>query len=90
MLKPKAIPRDWSRVFEANTRKYPAASRDAGPGADLVETSSGPFAADCLREMLGFRSVGRHDARRWSQAIMDGDSPVQEDLGLTRALVGGG
>ncbi|GII84863.1 cytochrome P450 [Sphaerisporangium siamense] len=79
VLKPNAIARDWNRVFEVNARKHLAGLRDAGPGADLVEAFSGPFAADCLREMLGFRNVGQHDVHRWSQAIMDGNSNSDDD-----------
>ncbi|MER7130134.1 cytochrome P450 [Streptosporangium saharense] len=79
VLKPNAINRDWRKVFETNARRYLAELRAAGPGADLVEHFSGPFAAECLREMLGFQNVAHEDVHRWSQAIMDGNSNGDDD-----------
>ncbi|WP_415855090.1 cytochrome P450 [Sinomonas sp. G460-2] len=79
VLRPKAIKETWSAVFEKNAEKYLAAFEAQGPGADLHLGFAAPFAAENLREIMGFRNATQADLQRWSQTLIDGTGNYADD-----------
>jgi hypothetical protein len=79
VLRPKAIKETWTAVFEKNAQKYLEELRAQGPGADLHLGFAAPFAAENLREIMGFRNATQEDLQRWSQTMIDGTGNYADD-----------
>lgn len=79
VLRPKAIKETWTAVFEKNAEKYLEEFRAKGPGADLHLGFAAPFAAENLREIMGFRNATQQDLQRWSQTMIDGTGNYADD-----------
>lgn len=79
VLRPKAIKETWTAVFEKNAERYLADFAAAGPGADLHLGFAAPFAAENLREIMGFRNATQEDLQRWSQTMIDGTGNYADD-----------
>lgn len=79
VLRPRTVMKHWKAQFEENFQRYMQDLKEVGPGADLVEDFAGPYAAENLRNMLGFDNAKTADIVRWSQALMDGTSNYAED-----------
>lgn len=78
-LKPHAIKTLWTQVFEETSDRFLDAVIEAGPGVNFVTEFAGPFAADNLRQVIGFPNVTHVDMKRWSKALVDGIGNVTED-----------
>lgn len=79
VLRPKAIKETWASVFEKNAVRYIAQFKAQGPGADLHLGFAAPFAAENLRDIMGFRNATQEDMQRWSQTLIDGTGNYAED-----------
>lgn len=79
VLKPRAIKETWTRLFEENTEKYLTRYQAMGPGTDLHRNFAAPFAAENLRQILGFENATHEDLQRWSQDMMDGTGNYAND-----------
>lgn len=79
VLRPKAIKETWTAVFERNAQKYLDEFAAQGPGADLHLGFAAPFAAENLREIMGFRNATHEDMQRWSQTMIDGTGNYADD-----------
>ncbi|WP_037354823.1 cytochrome P450 [Amycolatopsis orientalis] len=79
VLRPKAIKQQWEAVFERNYRTCAERLRAAGPGADLVAEFAAPYAAENLRDVLGFANAAPEDLQRWSQTLIDGTGNYADD-----------
>ncbi|WP_136065329.1 cytochrome P450 [Modicisalibacter radicis] len=80
VFKPNTVKNVWTRTFHEKGREQLARFIDKGPGADLIWDFSAPFAAECLKMMLGLYNAEADDLQRWSQTLMDaignyGDDP---------------
>lgn len=78
-LRPGEVKRTWTRVFERNAARFLDALAERGPGADLIRDFAAPYAAENLRELLGFRNVDQADLQRWSQALIDATGNYADD-----------
>lgn len=79
-LRPGVVRRVWRGVFERNAERYLDEMLAKGPGeADLVWDFAAPFAAENLREMLGFHNVHQSDLQRWSQTLIDATGNYADD-----------
>lgn len=79
VLRPRTVMNHWKGHFAENFQTYLKDLIDAGPGADLVEVFAGPYAAENLRNILGFDNAATTDIVRWSQALMDGTGNYADD-----------
>ncbi|WP_432486754.1 cytochrome P450 [Kineococcus sp. SYSU DK018] len=79
VLRPGVVKRTWTSVFERNADRYLAELVEKGPGADLVRDFAAPFAAENLREVLGFHNVTQQDLQRWSQTLIDATGNYADD-----------
>lgn len=79
VLRPKAIKETWTGVFEHNAERYLAEFKAQGPGADLHLGFAAPFAAENLRQIMGFRNATQEDMQRWSQTMIDGTGNYADD-----------
>ncbi|WP_136609395.1 cytochrome P450 [Sinomonas albida] len=79
VLRPKAIKETWTAIFEKNAEKYLDAFEAQGSGADLHLGFAAPFAAENLREIMGFRNATKDDMQRWSQTMIDGTGNYADD-----------
>ena len=79
VLRPKAIKETWNAIFAANNDKYLARLRAAGPGADLVWEYAAPYAAENLRQVMGFHNASQEDMQRWSQTLINGTGNYADD-----------
>lgn len=79
-LRPGVVKRVWRSVFERNAARYLDEMVEEGPGeADLIWNFAAPFAAENLREMLGFHNVHQTDLQRWSQTLIDATGNYADD-----------
>ncbi|SDH43621.1 cytochrome P450 [Agrococcus jejuensis] len=79
-LRPGVVKRVWRSVFERNAARYLDEMVAKGPGeADLIWDFAAPFAAENLREMLGFHNVHQTDLQRWSQTLIDATGNYADD-----------
>ncbi|QCR20229.1 monooxygenase [Agrococcus sp. SGAir0287] len=79
-LRPGVVRRVWRGVFERNAARYLDELVAKGPGeADLIWDFAAPFAAENLREMLGFHNVHQTDLQRWSQTLIDATGNYADD-----------
>ncbi|RWZ52678.1 cytochrome P450 [Labedella phragmitis] len=86
VLRPGVVKRTWRAVFERNADRYIDELVERGPDADLIWDFAAPFAAENLREILGFHNVHQTDLQRWSQTLIDAtgnyaDDPAVWELG---------
>jgi cytochrome P450 len=79
VLRPKAIKEHWNAIFQANSDKYLAQLKAAGPGADFVWDYAAPYAAENLRLIMGFHNASQEDMQRWSQTMIDGTGNYADD-----------
>lgn len=79
VLRPGAVKRVWTGVFERNARRYLDEMVEKGPGADLVWDFAAPYAAENLREILGFHNASQQDLQRWSQTLIDATGNYADD-----------
>jgi cytochrome P450 len=79
VLRPKAIKEHWNAIFQANSDKYMAQLKAAGPGADFVWAYAAPYAAENLRLIMGFHNATQEDMQRWSQTMIDGTGNYADD-----------
>lgn len=81
-FKPQAIKRLWNQVFEQTSDRFLDALIDAGPEANFMTEFAGPFAADNLRQIIGFPNITHVDMKRWSKDLVDGIGNVTDDPGV--------
>ncbi|WP_241031352.1 cytochrome P450 [Rhodococcus koreensis] len=79
VLRPRAIKDTWNAIFLQNSEKYLSQLKAAGPGADLVWEYCAPYAAENLRQVMGFYNATQEDMQRWSQTMMDGTGNYAND-----------
>ncbi|MBN9210153.1 MAG: monooxygenase [Microbacterium sp. 71-36] len=70
VLRPGVVKRVWTDVFERNAARYLDEMVAKGPGADVIWDFAAPYAAENLREILGFHNVHQEDLQRWSQTLI--------------------
>ena len=74
----RALRDSWTGSFQKIADECIAAL-PAGEAIDLMETLTAPFAAKCLREILGLRNARASDLIRWSQDLIDATGNVTHD-----------
>ncbi|NKX52699.1 cytochrome P450, partial [Arthrobacter deserti] len=79
VLRPKAIKETWNAIFQANSDKYLAGLKAAGPGADLTREYAAPYAAENLRLIMGSHNATQEDMQRWSQTMINGTGNYADD-----------
>lgn len=67
----KNIKTSWEPIYRDIAERH-VAGLPRGETVDLFTTLAGPFAADCLRHLLGITNASIADMERWSQALIDG------------------
>lgn len=61
----------WEPVYTRIAEDFVAAL-PRGECVDLFPALAGPFAAHCLKHLLGIEEASDEDMQRWSQALIDG------------------
>ena len=79
VLRPGAVKRIWTGVFERNADRYLDEMIEKGSGEDLIQNFAAPYAAENLREVLGFHNVVQEDLQRWSQTMIDATGNYADD-----------
>lgn len=79
VFKPNAVKNVWTRIFHEKGREQLVRLIDKGPGADLIRDFSAPFAAECLKSLLGLYNASADDLQRWSQTLIDATGNYAED-----------
>lgn len=79
VFKPNAVKNVWTQTFHEKGREQLARFIDKGPGADLIWDFSAPFAAECLRSLLGLYNASAEDLQRWSQTLIDATGNYGDD-----------
>lgn len=79
VLRPGVVKRTWTSVFERNADRYLDEMMAKGPGADIIWDFAAPYAAENLREILGFHNVHQEDLQRWSQTLIDATGNYADD-----------
>jgi cytochrome P450/flavodoxin len=79
VLRPGVVKRTWTSVFERNADRYLDEMIAKGPGADVIWDFAAPYAAENLREILGFHNVHQEDLQRWSQTLIDATGNYADD-----------
>lgn len=79
VLRPKAIKETWNAIFAKNHRTYLAQLQAAGPGADFIWDYAAPYAAENLRQVMGFHNASQQDMQRWSQTMINGTGNYADD-----------
>lgn len=79
VLRPGVVKRIWTDMFIRNANHYLDAFIEKGPGADLVWDFAAPYAAESLREIIGFHNVTQEDLQRWSQTMIDATGNYADD-----------
>ncbi|HWS51561.1 MAG TPA: cytochrome P450 [Microbacterium sp.] len=79
VLRPGVVKRTWRGVFERNADRYLDEMIAKGPGADIVWDFAAPYAAENLREIIGFHNVHQEDLQRWSQTLIDATGNYADD-----------
>jgi len=79
VLKPASVKKVWMEVFERNARKYLAELAEHGGQADFHAHFAAPYAAENLREIIGFENATQQDLQRWSQTMIDGTGNYADD-----------
>jgi cytochrome P450 len=79
VLRPSAVKRTWTALFERNVHRYLDELIAKGPGADLLWDFAAPFAAENLRELIGLHNTTQQDLQRWSQTMIDATGNYADD-----------
>ncbi|WP_445620234.1 cytochrome P450 [Kushneria sp. Sum13] len=79
VFKPGAVKNTWTQIFHDKGREQLARFIDMGPGADIIRDFSAPFAAECLKSMLGLYNASAEALQRWSQTLIDATGNYAED-----------
>lgn len=79
VLRPGVVKRTWTSVFERNADRYLDEMIAKGPGADIIWDFAAPYAAENLREILGFHNAHQEDLQRWSQTLIDATGNYADD-----------
>lgn len=79
VLRPGVVKRTWTGMFERNANRYLDEMIEKGPGADLIWDFAAPYAAENLREILGFHNATQEDLQRWSQTLIDATGNYADD-----------
>lgn len=79
VLRPGAVKRTWTAVFERNAARYLDETMAKGADADLIWDFAAPYAAENLREILGFHNATQQDLQRWSQTMIDATGNYADD-----------
>ncbi len=61
----------WEGIYTKIAEDF-VASLPRGETVDLFPTLAGPFAARCLKNLLGIPEASDEDMQRWSQILIDG------------------
>jgi cytochrome P450 len=67
----KNIKTSWETIYHDVARQH-VDRLQRGETVDLFTALAGPFAADCLRLLLGITNASVPDMERWSQVLIDG------------------
>ncbi|MCA0872464.1 cytochrome P450 [Seohaeicola saemankumensis] len=67
----KNIKNCWQPIYTRIAEEFVAAL-PRGEIVDLYPTLAGPFAAHCLKHLLGIEEASDADMQRWSQVLIDG------------------
>ncbi|WP_017792084.1 cytochrome P450 [Leucobacter salsicius] len=78
-LRPGAVKRTWTRMFERNADRYLDEMIAKGPGADLIWDFAAPYSAENLREIIGLYNADQSDLQRWSQTMIDATGNYADD-----------
>ncbi|MCM5705082.1 cytochrome P450 [Larsenimonas salina] len=79
VFKPNAVKNVWTQTFHEKGREQLARLIDKGPGSDLVWDFAAPFAAECLKSLLGLYNATAEDLQRWSQTLIDATGNYADD-----------
>jgi len=79
VLRPGVVRKTWTSVFERNAQRYLDELVSKGPDADLVWDYAAPYAAENLREIIGFHNATQQDLQRWSQTLIDATGNYADD-----------
>ncbi|GAA1720448.1 hypothetical protein GCM10009809_15210 [Isoptericola hypogeus] len=79
VLRPGAVKRTWTGVFERNAARLLDDMVAKGPGADLIWDFAAPYAAENLREILGLYNATQEDMQRWSQTLINATGNYADD-----------
>ncbi|KAA9089718.1 cytochrome P450 [Microbacterium radiodurans] len=79
VLRPGVVKRTWTGVFERNARRFLDDMSEKGETADLIWDFAAPYAAENLREILGFHNASHEDLQRWSQTLIDATGNYADD-----------
>lgn len=77
-LRPKAVRETWMPYFERRAEETLDELIEAGPGADLAEHFSIPFAARILADMVGVSQAPWQDVWRWSRSWIDATGDIMQ------------
>lgn len=78
-VRPLTIKKVWAERFQKNADRYLAELSAVGPGADIVEVFSNPYAAANLAAVVGLEGVEPEDVIRWSHTMIEGISNVLDE-----------
>lgn len=78
-LRPRAVEQAWGKMFARNAAKRIDDLIAAGPGANLDEVFSQPYAADNLAAVVGLPGLSFTDLVRWSGAMTAGSANLFDD-----------
>lgn len=67
----KNIKGSWEPIYREIAERH-VAGLPRGETVDLFTALAGPFAADCLRHLLGITNASVAEMERWSQVLIDG------------------
>ncbi len=70
-VSPKTVAGHWRAQFQAHADRVLDALQGAGR-AELCESFSLPFSAECLKSITGLTNMRYQDMDAWSQAMIDG------------------
>jgi cytochrome P450 len=70
-VSPKTVAGHWRAQFQAHADRVLDAMEGAGR-AELCESFSLPFSAECLKSITGLTNMRYQDMDAWSQAMIDG------------------
>jgi cytochrome P450 len=72
VLRPRVAQEVWAPIFAGIAEELIDAFVAKGPGADLVEGLAVPYAAACLRAVIGLPGAELADMSRWSASFVAG------------------
>ncbi len=78
-LRPGVVQRHWRSMFERTAEQLLDEMTAKGSAADLIWDFAAPYAAECLRQILGLHNVSQQDLQRWSQTLIDATGNYADD-----------